>query len=802
MIKRIDIKNCGVFRDFEWKSLLRGNRIPEQFKRLNILYGRNYSGKTTLSRIVRSLETGELPPRYENREFRISFADSARSVVTQANLQEHGYTVRVYNRDFVESVFSFERTSAASFAVVGTANVEHKKRIEQLEQELGDPETEGGWRYRLRQREASLQEQQRNCREICNERNETYSEEARGIKNDLQLGQVNYKRPGLEKDLGHVVTNNITPLSDEEANVYRELLKEEARSPIGQPLSFDPAYADLVRETRELLARRIEPTEPIQDLVNDSLLEAWVRHGIDHHRGKRESCAFCGQSLPKSLWQRLDRHFNEESERLRGDIDALLERIDDEFARVDEIELPPRLQFAADLRNRSDALQGDCTDAIQQYRKMLGELRTQLLTRRERIFETVSPTGLKDADTRLEDSLEKLRQLVREHNIKAASLSADQEEARGKLRLDHVARFVDSTHYKSLVEREAKAKTALAEAEAEVQECRSEVRKREDELEGLRAELQDERRGAEKVNEYLKNFFGHQSLQLVAIEDGEDGVRFEIRRGDNPAHNLSEGERSLLAFCYFVATLSAPDVDPEKLILWIDDPISSLDSNHVFFVYSLIENEIARKTGGKFRYLQAFLATHSLECLKYFKTLTAPYVSGGNAPGGGSGKKKADREYFFVSRTDGVSQFVTTPKCLKEYSTEFNYLFEQVYKAAQNERLAESLETQYTFGNNLRRFLEAYLYYRYPCHGETLARRIERFFDGDGGKAHRVNRMVNEYSHLQELPERSFFPADHAEVASVAKLVVDQMEEKDPDQFKALLRSVGKEADLSGPRAQ
>ena len=59
-IKKIDlIKNMAVFRDFRWSSSVRdvGNNIAE-FKQINILYGRNYSGKTTLSRIFRALECG------------------------------------------------------------------------------------------------------------------------------------------------------------------------------------------------------------------------------------------------------------------------------------------------------------------------------------------------------------------------------------------------------------------------------------------------------------------------------------------------------------------------------------------------------------------------------------------------------------------------------------------------------------------------------------------------------------------------------------------------------------------------
>ena len=56
MFNQIDITCFGSFSGLIWKKSVRdsGNNVQD-FKRLNILYGRNYSGKTTLSRIFRAL---------------------------------------------------------------------------------------------------------------------------------------------------------------------------------------------------------------------------------------------------------------------------------------------------------------------------------------------------------------------------------------------------------------------------------------------------------------------------------------------------------------------------------------------------------------------------------------------------------------------------------------------------------------------------------------------------------------------------------------------------------------------------
>ena len=56
VIKKIKyIDKFAVFNGFDWDAIVRDkNDSIAEFKKLNILYGRNYSGKTTLSRIFRA----------------------------------------------------------------------------------------------------------------------------------------------------------------------------------------------------------------------------------------------------------------------------------------------------------------------------------------------------------------------------------------------------------------------------------------------------------------------------------------------------------------------------------------------------------------------------------------------------------------------------------------------------------------------------------------------------------------------------------------------------------------------------
>ena len=292
--------------------------------------------------------------------------------------------------------------------------------------------------------------------------------------------------------------------------------------------------------------------------------------------------------------------------------------------------------------------------------------------------------------------------------------------------------------------------------------------------------MSDEQAGADKINEYLKSYFGNNMLEFRAVEGNKS--EFKIYRNDNEANNLSEGECSLAGFCYFMAKLQDAD---KNSIIWIDDPISSLDSNHIFFIFSLIDRELFDVK--ELKYHQLFISTHNLEFLKYIKRLRA--ISNGKA------------NLYFIEKDENGSHIKDMPKFLKNYTTEFNYLFEQIYNQKDISNIEdEDIKTAliYNFGNNLRKFLEVYLFYKYPTVKPFSVEVIERFFklDNDKSISSLVNRYANELSHLREIMERGMKPLDISESKKIAKFILETIKRKDPEQYEALCESIGKSSEL------
>ena len=142
MIKKIkSIGNLAVFKGFEWDANVRNNGgAADTFKDINIIYGRNYSGKTSLSRIIRALEMGRISDKYNNPEFCVKFSDKE---VTQNNLTSHGKKIRVFNEDFIKENLKFivhQDDDIRSFAILGENNNIVEAEIQTIEDELGKKE--------------------------------------------------------------------------------------------------------------------------------------------------------------------------------------------------------------------------------------------------------------------------------------------------------------------------------------------------------------------------------------------------------------------------------------------------------------------------------------------------------------------------------------------------------------------------------------------------------------------------------------------------------------------------------------
>ena len=801
VINQIDIANFGSFRGLDWKKSVRDSgKNVKLFQRLNILYGRNYSGKTTLSRIFRALETRKLPLNYVGSSFT---ATGDRGAVTHAGLTTHNYDVRVYNRDFVTDNLSFLVNQDVggvikTFAIVGEQNKEIDDAIATIESRLGSIESKAGLRFDL---ESKKKERDRTksthttASSGLDEKLRTHA--ADKIKKNRQYGSAVYNIDYIRRDIASTKKPGFVALTTEEKAGKLSLLKQEALPDLTGTLVIRLKLESLTAIAEPLLSKAITPTKAIEELLKDSALQLWVKQGMLHHRKKRDTCAFCQQNLPHDIWHVLDEHFSKESGDLETALDAAITSVANEIDTIAGLNTFTGAQFYADERTAFEASSKALSQALAVYKDDLETLKKALETRKDNLFQPTSLKAPSHDAKEIEKCVANINALIVANNGKTLTLEKDKTSARDALRLTDIFEFADAITYEKELGRIATLKTEAETAGTVHTDAEKEIREAEAEIQTLRAKQKDERKGAERINSLLTNFFGHDGIKLEARDGEEEAtVKFEVTRDGKAAYNLSEGECSLIAFCYFMAKLDDPDSKGKELIIYIDDPISSLDGNHIFFMFSLIESLIAKpikKDGANvYRYKQLFISTHNLDFLKYLKRLSIPTKK--IPTGDGKTKSTNDLECFMIERNGASSNILLMPSYLREYITEFHYLFHQIYKCKDQAAAAESHEPFFGFGNNLRKFLEAFLFFKFPYHDDRndAFERIKKFFGEEEDTAIAlINRLSNEFSHLDAVPDRGFKPVEIPEIAKVANYVLDKIYASDKTQYNALLKSIG-----------
>lgn len=823
MFTKIDIKKFGLYKDFTWGGL------PD-LGRVNIIYGRNYSGKTTLSRIFDGIALGELHKNYLDGEFTLHTDDDTVKTVTESNMADCPYQVRVYNSDYVSRNLSWLRNEDEGeilpFTLIGSDNVEAQKAIDEIDEKLGSVEEKKGLLYvddvKTKEYKAkkekydeafgNLEWQLKNKANGDIKKKNIYVKQGtsyivNNIKRDIEefVTAENIERPEKDGyDLVYSMDDSVV-LAEEKKEQLKKTVGETEKPTINKLPETASRLNEYAEEVKTLVTKKITLTRTLQELVENDLLQAWVDKGRELNK-ERETCAFCGNPIGEKRWEELNAHFSKESEELKQGLTSLREKLEKASNGLDGflegMNITEQNIYAA-YTAEYKAVKEKWDAYVKRYKSAISELQ-QLVD--ERLGNTFKPLEYEgktfDADEQVA-LLQEINGLVAKNNEYGLKLDSAKESARKKLRLDYVHGFCTDINY-------AEVLTRLAKEEAELKELEYAMTIRATEIGDLRRlrkkkelDKKDEGKAAQKVTELLKNHFGNGSLSLMPEQvdgevDEETGevkpkTRFVVMRGGKQAKNLSEGERSLISFCYFIAQmadeLNGPDA--KNLVVYIDDPISSLDSSHIFFMYSLIESVFIKHLC----FGQLFISTHNLEFLKFTKRIR-PVVDTGS---------KTITKYVVVKLGKGTTddykcEIRKMPEYLSKYMTEYNFLFEQIYEIAmldsEEDRTlyGEQYTLYYNIGNNMRKFLECYLFNRYPNTDDPLKYHLADMFDDHVPSE--VNRVVNEYSHLV-WAERGMRVMDVPEVVTAAREILKTLQTKDKKHYDILCKSVGKDESVT-----
>ena len=780
-IKKIDIKDFGCYKDYKQHSQLGiGNDFNDG--RVNIFYGRNYSGKSTYSKIFQSIELKQLPEKYGDIDFEIKLANQ--TFIKSNEITTHMLPIdcKVFNQRFIDdNIYLHNDNKLNSFQIsIGSDTNETLKKIEDIRLNELKPRNE-----KLSQIESNITEKQKKnkiSKDSLDSKLRTTASKIKNLKNPSVVVGNKYDIRDIKEEFSeHSSQFPILPSqSDKDALAELEKKINQAKIRILEKNITKPQKIDLVssdknfnftlflENTKKLLSKVVSVSNILDEYKNSPDKINWIKHGVDIHGENPEKCVFCGNSIDGGFIKNLKLAFSDELSSLENELAKRKSEIKSEIQKLNSIPNINKEDYfndsAADIQN----INKDIRNVISDRKEALKTLESKIFEKQRDIFSKIEINDLNWSDfSEIQVEIDSLynstiKQIEQFEDRKIKSIDF--------LRRYYIVKEFPISEFIKLSNEVDKLEEDIDEEFKEQEKLKEEKEKFEQDFIELESSLKSESEAVKRINMILQNSLAHSEISLGSVDD-EEGIYFEVSRNEARAYNLSEGEKSLIAFAYYIARLKSLSTEEKsKTILFIDDPISSLDENNIFYIYNLIFCLLEKK-----EFLQYFLSTHNLDFLKY------------------TNKFSVKKDYYLIEKTKEAentpsrSYIKKIPKYLSNKVTEFVFLFEQIYRVATEQENENNFSVFYNFPNNGRKFIETLLYFKYPDYKTKNDDKINSYFGNENAAF--IQRINNEYSHGEDRFDRTRNPINTSEFIHDARIILSALYQNDPEQFKSFLNN-------------
>lgn len=692
MIEEITITQVGSYDGAPQKL--------SQLAEFNYFYGANGAGKTTISKII--CEEKLYPSCY------IKWKNGI-------NLISY-----VYNKDFVEKNFSQDKIKGIFTLGSNAKEIEDslKNLNEQREKEQTDLVKkrnilEGvGEELGTLNKLSNLEEKfKSSCWKQKTKHDKNFLKAFEGARNSAER----FKQRVIDEYL-----NN-----KEEVLLLEELVEKSSRifsddfKTHNLISIYDFNFLKKISENsiwhERILGKENVSVADLIKLLNNS---DWVNEGLGFYRNSAPKCPFCQQETKGELLDALSSYFDDEFSIKKGVVEKLSKEYQDYYEEfllfVKKINEDKNKFLDIDIFNdKASLLISVLKDNLSKAESKIGNL-SEVVN-----FVDIEPycKDVLDIIGSANRNIEENNNLFRNKKSESDLLIRQIWAYIVNVELMEELRNFDEERGRLKKQKEGLEKGILKNLE-KIEELKVNIEKEEAKQTSVQPTIA-------AINKLLKSF-GFRNFKLSASPDGN---HYLIIRdgGADASKTLSEGERTFITFLYFYNLIKGSDscsgIHDERVVVF-DDPISSLDSDILFIVSSLMKNIMDDVKEKRSCIKQIFFLTHNV----YFhKELTFNTNRSGDTP-------LKEETFWVVKKRDKTS--IVERHDVNPVKTSYDLLWSELRKGDVNSS---------TIQNTLRRIIENY----FKILGGMDVRKLEVCFDGQEKVIFRsLISWINDGSHF------------------------------------------------------
>lgn len=558
-------------------------------KEINFFYGANGCGKTTASNYL----TDTSDQRFRNCQVVWTNGQPLKTLVYNKAFRENNF-----GDSDIAGVFTLGEATTEQVELIKARKVEQDNAENQLKTYTTDHNK------KLVEQSSLATEFTESCWSLYKKYQDDFKEALKGfLKKELFRDKIISMSSGDEAESGNAaeyseLKNRSATILGQRPDAYPLFIVPDFSS--FHHIEDDPIWHTVVAGKRDV---------DIAGLIEALGCQDWLNHGRQFINST-DICPFCQQpTIDEEFRAKIERFFDTSFEQQLEHVNRLASNYQERATHTFDV-----LQRIASQERDNEESKLDREEFELALKSLDSQFKANIMTirnKQEKPSAKIDLTSTTEMLKILFSLIEQANQEIKKHN--EVVINYDME--RQRLIVD-IWRFLaaeindEFTAYHKKIKGVTKAidilSTKVAESDRQVKEKKAEVT----ELSRNTTSVQP---AVDEINRLLRAY-AFLNFEIVPSQQLENHYVIQRQNGELAYESLSEGEVTFITFLYFVqlanGALKQDDVAQNRVVV-IDDPISSLDSNVLYIVSTIVKGLIKEvKAGSSIK--QLLLFTHNV----------------------------------------------------------------------------------------------------------------------------------------------------------------------------------------------